>query len=996
MTRPSWPKVEDLYHAALEKQPAEREAFLDQACGGDEEVRREVQSLLGHEREAERLMERPAMSVATQKLAVVRGTRLGPYEVTDLVGAGGMGEVYRARDTRLGRDVAIKVLPEHVAHDPAALSRFDHEARAVAALSHPHIEALFDIGETDGTRYLVMELLEGETLATRLRRGALPEKDALRIGAEIAEALGAAHAHGIVHRDVKPANVMLTRSGVKLLDFGLARLQRTAGSPGETTAATTELGERGVAGTLPYMAPEQLEGKEADARADIWALGCVLFEMLAGRRAFEGEGQASLIAAIEKDEVPSVAAHRPAASSALDQLVRHCLKKDPSERWQSAHDLSLRLWEIAESGQRAEASVPAARRARLSVLLVLTGSVLLAVALLAGRRWLRPSATSPTGPVVRSSIDLPAGTAMRRQQWTGPTRTQLVFSPDGTLLVWSGAPTDSPDSNVHAPGAVLYRRRLDAGETAPIPGTEDGSQPFFSPDGRWVGFWARGRLRKVPVDGGVPVDLAAVSDWPPMGSFWAPDGRIFLGSLNPSGGLAWVTADGGNPVPLTRVDRNHEIGHRLPWVLPGGRALLFTAMAHAFGVRARIESLTLASGARKVLVEDAADGRYLPTGHLLFVRRGVLLAAPFDPERLALTGPAVPVLEGVDQALNTGLTTANSASAQFAVSPSGLLAYAPGGIIESSPNDLVLVDRAGRATLVPGLGKPLAIGQARFSPDGRRIAFVEQAISGRLWLFDVERRTHRALSREGIAGFPLWSPDGTRLVVRWSMAGPMSLWCVPVDTGGAWDRLTDGHDVASSWSPDGRVIAFAREGPGGGWDIFLYRFEDHRSVPFLATAANEWSAAFSPDGRWLAYVSNESGRDEVYVTSFPDRRRTVVVSPRGGSEPVWSRDGEELFYRSPGPPGEAFIMSVAVTRGEAVALGRSRVLFADSFGEYGAAPGFDVTPDGRRFLFARTKEGAAPQSPAPITRVHLVHNWFAELERLCPTKRAQSLQDAAK
>ena len=407
MTSPDWTRVEELFHGALERAPAEREAFLAEACGGDEALRREVLSLLAEERSAEHLMAQPASSDATQRVAVVRGTRLGPYEVTDLVGAGGMGEVYRARDTRLGRDVAVKVLPEHVAHDREALARLDREARAVAALSHPHIAALFDIGETDGTHYLVMELLEGETLADRLRRGALPEKDALRIGAEIAEALAAAHAHGIVHRDVKPGNVMLTANGVKLLDFGLARLQRS-GIAGESRAATTGLDQGVIAGTLPYMAPGAARGRAADARSDVWALGCVLFEMLTGQRTFEGDTLARLIAAIEKDEAPSAAARRPGTSPGLDRLLRQCLRKDPAERWSSAHDLALRLREIVEADAESEARQRLRKGRHWAVPLSAVLAVALVAGVLAARLWLRPPDNAPTTQVLRSEVNLPA------------------------------------------------------------------------------------------------------------------------------------------------------------------------------------------------------------------------------------------------------------------------------------------------------------------------------------------------------------------------------------------------------------------------------------------------------------------------------------------------------------------------------------------------------------------------------------------------------------
>jgi hypothetical protein len=505
MTGPSWARVEELYHAAVERPAAEREAFLDRACGGDEELRREVLSLLAHERAAERLMEGPAAEAATQNLAVVRGTRLGPYEIVDLIGAGGMGEVYRARDTRLGRDVAIKVLPEHMAHDADALGRFGREARAVAALSHPHIAALFDIGETDGTHYLVMELLEGETLTSRLRRGVLPEKDALRIGTEIAEALGTAHAHGIVHRDVKPANVMLTRSGVKLLDFGLARLQRRPDTSGET-ASMTGLGDGVLAGTLPYMAPEQVRGQAADARSDIFALGAVLYEMLSGRRAFGGETAADTMTAILTRDPPELSRPGLAVPASLEQIVRRCLEKDPEERFQSARDVGFAL--DAESGasrSRMEMA-PAPARAR--------------------RRWLAATAIGLPLLLVAAGIGLLYGRKLGEQSL--PKITQLTFrrgvidrarfTPDGETVVysafWDGNPPEIFTTRVGSPEARslgLPPARLmsvsSTGELAILlkaPGDFSDATP--------------GTLARVPLVGGEPrkvLDDVLEADWSP-------------------------------------------------------------------------------------------------------------------------------------------------------------------------------------------------------------------------------------------------------------------------------------------------------------------------------------------------------------------------------------------------------------------------------------------------------------------------------------------------
>jgi len=981
-----WRRVEELYHTALERAPSEREAYLVAECGSDDELRREVLSLLAHDGEAERLMEAPAVAAGTEKLALLTGARLGPYEILGLVGTGGMGEVYRARDTRLGRDVAIKVLPELAAHDKDALSRFGREARAVAALNHPHIATLFDIGQHQGTHFLVMELLEGVTLAARIARGALEEADALRIGAQIAEALAAAHRHGVVHRDVKPSNIVLTRAGAKLLDFGLAMLQPAPGPAAET--ATRSLSQGLLVGTLPYMAPEQLEGREVDARTDIWALGCVLFEMLAGSKAFDGNSQAGVIAAIEKDEAPSIVRHRTEASPALDRLVRQCLRKDASERWQSAADVALMLQEIA----RREPDAPSQARGpgrRLVVALAGFVGVGALAGIVADRLWLRPAGLVYSGSTVRSHLDLAPETELTRtlEPLAGG---QVASSPDGTVLVWSAMPAGSaiPDFRGQASGGSsrLYRHRLDTGETTVVPGTDGAKQPFFSPDGRWIGFWADGKLRKLPVAGGIAADLADVG-FQPRGISWAPDGRIFLGSSGNAGtGLRFVPAAGGSPETVVALDRSREAVISLPWMLPGGRILLVTTMPHFAGVRARVEAVFLSDGARKVLIEDAADARYLSPGHLVFVRRGVVMAAPFDPERLALTGPVVPVLEHVSQSLN--LFANNSGAAQLTVSSSGLLVYAPGGIQQDGRSDLVLVDGAGRVVPLPGFDKPLVNGQLRFSPDGRHVAFAEKASSGLLWLFDLERQTHRALSREGVAGWPRWSPDGTRLVVSWSAAGPMNLWELTADGTGAWRRLTDidALDVPSSWSPDGRYLAFVRSVRAMPMDIFLYRFEDRQVVPFLATEVREMSPEFSPDGRWLAYVSNETGRWEVYVTSFPTRERTLVVSRRGGAGPAWSRDGTTLFYLQ----GDEAIMSVAVRDGLTLSLGPPTLVcrrpsdLHEFPGVFPVVRSFDLHPDGRRFVFGTTGQ---VEPPPPITRLTLVHNWFAELERLSPTRQ---------
>jgi Tol biopolymer transport system component len=919
------------------------------------------------------------------KMALRTGARLGPYEILGSLGAGGMGEVYRARDPRLGRDVALKVLPADAAADPERRRRFENEARAVAALNHPHILAVHDVGTDGDVSYVVFELVEGETLRQRLARGAFPPRKAVEHAIQLCRGLAAAHARDILHRDLKPENVILTRDGsLKILDFGLAKLvPGPEDAEGSESPTATRPGT--LLGTVGYLSPEQAKGLPADARSDVFAVGVLLYEMLSGQRPFRGDTHAEAVAAVLKEDPLDLVSPSGPVPPALNRIVRRCLEKDPEDRFQSARDLGFAL--DALSGTSGESELgPEARRwpwkrhrgSILAVVALALGALLAGV--LANRSWLPPPESGRGEPVLRSQVDLTL-------DWplfgigNQPVRTDLALSPDGTLLVWTSGPG-------HPPGLLV--RRLDTGEVVRIleAGEKKGGQPFFSPDGRWIGFAGAEAprrpilLRKIPVEGGLVVDLAELSEMP-MGASWGPDGRIYLGSEKQ--GLQWVPAEGGSPREITTVDRKREVGHRLPSVLPGGRELLFTTMPFLWGVKARIEAVSLETGERKVVVEDGADARYLPTGHLVFLRQGVLMAAPLDLSRLELTAPPVPVLEGVSQALNWGSDDLNSGAGQFTVSDSGLLAYAPGGIVEDTPIELLLVDESGRAELLPGFDRPLVSPQLDFSPDGRQLAFTEQHRSGLLWLFDVERQTFRALSQGGVAGSPRWSPDGTRLAVGWAEAGPIHLWIVPTGRGD-WERLTEGErmDWSPSWSPDGRFLAFVRGGPPS-FDILIYRFEDRQIGPFLTTEANEYSPEFSPDGRWLAYTCNESGRDEVYVTSFPGREQTMTVSRNGGQAPAWSRDGSRLLYYSRPSEGRRSMMAVTVRQGPELSLGIPTPLFRLPEGvvAFGTRT-YELHPDGRRFLVGRYVK---TEPPPPITRLNLVHNWFAELERLAPTGR---------
>jgi serine/threonine-protein kinase len=897
------------------------------------------------------------------------GHTLSHYRITEKLGQGGMGEVYRAEDTNLSRQVAIKVLPDEFAHDAERLARFEREAKLLASLNHPNIASIYGLEQANGKRFLVLELVEGQTLSERLKKGRIPLDETLDICRQITEGLEAAHEKGIIHRDLKPANVKVTPEGkVKVLDFGLARAlhdQTSKTDLSHSPTITDEMTRPGVVlGTAAYMSPEQAKGKTVDKRADIWAFGCVLYECLTAKRTFQGDTITETVAAILKSE-PDWTLLPAETPYVVRTVLRRCLEKEPGRRLRDIGDVRIEITEVISQAEIAE-PVPVGRIARTwkAVALILG----LLVAGMAAAAIYITWKKRPEAAVVRSTIELPAGT-----QLTGyfyPTRTELGLSPDGKHLVFS-ARSDASQSE-----AMLYQRALDRAEGEPIKGTEGAQQPFFSPDGKWIGFWAEGKLYKVPIEGGIPKDLGACPDLP-MGTFWSDDGKIIWGGRE---GLKWIPAEGGPAEVLTTIDPTRDMQHTLPFVLPGGKAVLFTAMPDAFGSRARVEAASLPSGTRKILIEDGADARYIPTGHLLFLRQGLLMAASFDPVRLEVTGPAVPILAGVEQALNVADSEQHSGAGQFSVSGSGLLVYAPGGIRHQAESELVWVDRAGRVEVLAGFDKPEVTNQVRFSPpDGRRVAFIQDA--GPLWLFDVERTTYTKVSPEGVAAAPRWSPDGRRLAFAWSAAGAWSVWLVSVEGSGTLERLIESSSDLwpSSWSPDGRFLALVGFGPDTGADIVIYRVEDRTRVPYLNSRSSETYPEFSPDGRWLAYVSDETGRPEVYLRSFPDGSRKLAISNRGGAEPAWSSDGRELFYRSFDPRK---IMKVDLDLGPRSSVGLPKALFDFHFEICGPTRGYDLHPDGRRFLFTRVKQA---RRPVEITRLNLVQNWFEELKRLVPT-----------
>ena len=898
-------------------------------------------------------------------VTLTTGAKLGPYEITGAIGAGGMGEVYRARDTRLDRIVAIKALPSHLADRPELRERFEREARAVASLNHPHICTLYDIGQQDGTDYLVMEYLEGETLAQRLRKGPLPIDQVLQYAIEISDALDKAHRKGITHRDLKPGNIMLTKSGTKLLDFGLAKLrQEAAPAPNISlsklpTANDPATAAGTILGTLQYMAPEQLEGKEADSRTDIFAFGVVVYEMATGKRAFEGNTQASVIGAILKDDPPPVTSLQPMAPPALDRAVKRCLVKEPDERCQSAKDLTDELKWIAEGGSQTTLSSTAPAKGIGALgrrpLVLSLGALLLGLVIASLATWdLKPSPAPPSQPVSRFAITLPAG-----QRLASLDQPALAVSPNGKNIVYVA---------VQAGTQQLFLRPLDGLEAKPIAGTEGAISPFFSPDGQWIGFFAGGQLKKVSVNGGAAVSLSIAPT--PLGASWSSQGILALQTMAGSSiGLQQISQEGGAPKPLTRVLRGSP-NHGWPEFLPGGKALLLaTSATFAAWNNAHI-AVQAGTGEPKDLAQAGTQPRYASTGHLLYAQSGTLMAAPFDVRHLALTGAAVPVLEGLMQSTTSG-------AAQYSVSSTGTLVYLAGGVA-GSQSRLVWVSRRGEEQLLPAVLHSYQY--PRVSPDGRRVAVGIAEQEQQIWVYDISRDTLTRLTFEGNSNStPTWSPDGKRLAFNSNRGGgPGSVFWQPADGSSDGERLTTSEyrRSSTSFSPDGQLLAFTETTPETGRDIWVLKLADRKAQPFLRTPYEETAPKFSPDGRWLAYSSDESGRREIYVQAYPGPGGKWQISSDGGQEPVWNPHGGELFYRS-----GSKMMAVDVTTRAGFTAGKPRMLFEGPYlPTAGSFPYYDVSPDGQRFLMLKPSES---QANAP-TQINVVLNWFEELKQKVP------------
>ena len=881
------------------------------------------------------------------------GSHLGPYEIVAPIGAGGMGEVYKAKDTRLDRTVAVKVLPPALSASEEVRQRFEREARTISQLSHPHICNLYDVGQQDGIDYLVMEYLEGDTLALRLAKGPLPLEQTLRFGIQVADALDRAHRQGIVHRDLKPGNVMLTKGGVKLLDFGLAKEIQAAATGGDTalpTRVSENLTEKGtILGTFQYMSPEQLEGRDADARSDIFALGALIYEMATGKKAFAGATQASLISAILRDEPQPITQVTPMTPPALDRVVKTCLAKDPEERWQSAGDVGKELKWIAEgssAGVAAPQPVAARRRNRERIAWSVAA---LAVAAAAWLGLSRPKSSGSEARGLRATVLLPEKLFLNN----------AVLSPDGSRFVFGGR---------DASGKVqLWVRALDASTSTPIPGTENGVLPFWSPDGKSIGFFADKKLKRVDLAGGSPLALHDVDG---VGGAWAPNGDILF--AGPAGPIERLPASGGPASPLTKLDAARgETAHRFPFFLPDGKHFLFLAMNIAGADQHPANRLWVGSldgGPPKPLVVTKYNAQY-SQGQLLYVRGGnfggTLVAQPFDPARLETSGTPVTLADQVAPYADY------AGVADYSVSSNGML------LMDTSPPHwrLQWLDRRGART--GDLGDPAQMFFFALSPDASRVAesiFDPATQTVQTWICDAARGVRTRLTTPpGDHLGPVWSPDGSRIAYQTDLKHQADIVIRAADGSGGEEMVTDqeGQRFPADWSKDGWILHLDREAAGSRLEQLaaIQEAPPRKTVIVVPRSQKDFgfSARFSPDGRWVTYDQDDSGRSEIYVVSFPEGRGRVQVSTNGGILPRWARGGKEIVYED----FDDRIMAVDVDTSSGVRAGTPRFLFQLSEGNLP----WDVTTDGERFLVS------VPVIKSTSRMLDLIVNWPATLRK---------------
>jgi serine/threonine protein kinase len=889
-------------------------------------------------------------------LPLTSGTKLGPYEILSPLGAGGMGEVYRARDTRLGRDVAIKVLPTHLSSDPNLKARFEREAKAISALNHPNICTLHDVGSQDGTDYLVMELLEGQSLADRIQKGALPLEQVLKTGREIADALDKAHRNAIIHRDFKPGNVMLTKSGAKLLDFGLARAATATANlatlTGITSPQQSPITQEGtLVGTFQYMSPEQIEGKDIDGRSDIFSLGAVLYEMLTGQRAFPGKSQLSVASAILEKEPAPISSIKPLTPPSLEHTIRRCLAKIPDDRWQSAADVKHELDWVSQSSATGAVAIPAtARSSSRKSLLAIGLASLFIIAAVAASVFLR-STPQVSGPVVRATLPSPPNvTVLTLSDQAGAP----AVSHDGTTMVFSGLQDGRQ---------MLFVRPLDGSPTKPLPGTEGAKFPFWSPDGKSIGFFADQHLKRLELAGGPPLALASAADG--RGGTWAGDTILFTPYIYDS--IYRIPASGGKSQAVSKIDTALHTTHRWPKFLPDGKHFLYLAANHVSGKEdnSAIYATGIDGGDSKLILHTNGSVFY-SSGNLFYYRDGSLLAQPFDPDHLELKGGARPVGEVLRESGNWGVIAS--------ASDNGVLLF-------QSPGDakfpVLWFDRRGR-----NLGPVQIAGQQlqdiRLSPDRTRVAYdTFDGPVGCLYVSDLKTGARTRLTYEGSAWYTAWSPDSTKLVYSEQPSGADKTELIVMRADGSGQRetlLSSGKiDHPSDWTRDGKYIVFDRGLVGSQSVWVLPLFGDRTPMPLFRDATyDHGNGRVSPDGKWIAYFSSESGRSEIYITSFPIAVGRWQISTNGIiPAALWRADGKELYFI--GLDGNLMVANIQESP-TSISVEKVQPLFRAPFLTGVVHTIYDVdAKDGQRFIGA-----AAPDTTS--LPLNVIANWTATLD----------------
>jgi Protein kinase domain/WD40-like Beta Propeller Repeat len=915
-------------------------------------------------------------------MAIETGRQLGTHEILSALGRGGMGEVWRARDSKLGREVAIKTLPPEFAGDQDRLARFEREARVLASLNHPNIAAIYGLEESGGTRFLVLELVEGDTLADVVRRGAVPAEEAVNLALQIAAALEAAHEKGVVHRDLKPANIKITPDGkVKVLDFGLAKAlqieeQDLSNSPTLSTAATA----RGIIlGTAAYMSPEQARGTHVDGRSDVWAFGCVLYEMLTGRPVFRGDMVSDILASVIARD-PDFAQLPAQLHPRFREIVQRCLEKDAKRRWQAIGDVRLELERLLASGITAprESEAVARTTKRLVLPLVVTSALVAAAAV-----WfLKPVPPPDPRPLMRFDYEVPATYNLR-----GPGRPVLAFSPDGRHFVYN--------TNL---GIVL--RSMDSLTARIIPGTEEVgiTNPFFSPDGEWLGYFSTqaGSIRKISIAGGAPVTIAPATN--PYSATWGKDDTILFAQNGQ--GIMRVSADGGTPELVIKTEMD-EVAYG-PSMLPDGKTVLYSltrAVGQTRWDQAEIVAQEVKTSKRKVLLKGGSDARYVPTGHLVYAVGNVLFAVAFDLNALAVKGGAVPLVQGVQRATQPAT---NTATANFGLSDRGTLVYLNAVAGGDTPQTTVgIVDLKG---VVRQLNVPPAVYRSpRVSPDGRSIAVETIAENGQsiIWIYDLSGKTAiRRLTNEGSNTRPVWTRDSRRIVYGSDRDKSHGLYLQLADGTGLAERLTTAAEgmmhFPESFSPDGKVLSFAivRSSLGqNSWGLWTLNMDAGEKKPVLfydVPEANDFGANFSPDGKWIAYASNNAHEANqifgIYVQPYPPTGTRYEISRNGGAWPVWHPQGNELFYRlNVGQANAARIKAVAITTNPVPTFTSDMDLPIQGFALATNYREYDIMPSGKEFVMV-FPVAQTPAPPPARPHINIVLNWFTELQQRVPVK----------